>query len=123
MNLIKANGRSSEVIDLPANITWPANDDGWSLEQRSEIIESVQAFREDRLLIVELWGKTTAVSPASKRYTDIVFQQNIDTDLTTLAWKARRWLKGITEDPFLLDPAVRFELSGTAADIVEYRRY
>jgi hypothetical protein len=110
------------MIDLPANITWPVNDDGWSVEQHGECIESVQAFREGMLLIVELWGKTTAISPAGKRYTDVVFQQNIDIDLATLAWTGKRWLKGITDEAWRLDPAVRFEMGGRADDIVQYRR-
>ena len=29
------------MINLPANITWAANDDGWTLEQEGENIESV----------------------------------------------------------------------------------
>jgi hypothetical protein len=29
------------VTNLPANITWPANGDGRTLEQQGEVIESV----------------------------------------------------------------------------------
>jgi len=63
--------------DLPANVTFDANLDGFRLDQSTDRISSVHAFRDDKGDInIELWGTTTVITPAGNRHEDQQFQQN-----------------------------------------------
>lgn len=110
------------MTDLPANITFPANPDQFSLDQDAEVIRSVQAFRKDNGdLTIEVWGTTTVVTPSGNRREGREFQQlvGIQFGRTGFAWEATRL---IFEDSHDVDKDTTFQLTGTEADVAKYRR-
>jgi hypothetical protein len=62
--------------DLPADIYFEANEDGYRLDQVAEIVRHVQLFREGTQFIVELWGQTSLMTPDGDRFEGREFQQN-----------------------------------------------
>lgn len=110
------------MIDLPANVTFGANTDGFTLDQNDDLISSVQLFKDqDGDLNVELWGTTTVISPTGKRQADEEFQQNAVIEFTgqrEFTWRVTR----------IIDPtsgagtATRFQVYGTEDEVHKHRR-
>jgi len=107
------------MIDLPANVYFEPNDDGWSMEQETERFQSVQAFLESPpILIIELWGSVTVVAPDGNRYENIKVQHNVNINLASRWWSAKRWLYDV---PGTSEP-VKFKREGMDTDVVSARR-
>jgi hypothetical protein len=113
------------VIDLPANITFGANSDGFKVDQNDDVIRSVQAFRDrDGGLNIELWGQTTIITAADNRHKNQEFQQNAvikfaDQHGREFTWNVTR----IVFDPsHEVSKAISFEINGRRDDVVRYRR-
>lgn len=111
------------MTDLPANVTFPANADGWQLDQGDDAVTSVQAFLAGPELIIELCGTCTVKTPTGKRYEGYEFQQNSWIDVRSLAWRAKRWVYNIHDRSHLVENAVIFELAGGADEIADVRRF
>jgi hypothetical protein len=101
------------VIDLPANVTFGPNPDGYRLDQHLDFVRSVQLFKNGPQLIVELWGKTALLTPDGDRIDGAEFQQNswIDFDASDVTWKVKRLV--YADDSHSTDDAQVFELSGS----------
>ncbi len=112
------------MIDLPANVTFGPNADGFALDQNDDIITSVQAFRGDSdRLSVELWGKTTVMTPAGNRHEDQEFQQNAIVDFTgprEFTWRVTRT---IIDPAYDVATATSFQAYGTEDSVPDYRRF
>lgn len=110
------------MIDLPANVHFEPNPDGWVLDDSGDVITSVQSFLDGRTLIIELWGTTSVVSPAGKQYDAYEFQQNSWIELTDLRWKARRIVFSMADDTYAVDDGVTFSREGSGElDIIHAR--
>lgn len=112
------------MVDLPANVTFGENPDGWSLRQDEDAIRSVQAFLGgDGRLIIELWGTGPLLSPACKRRDDVEFQQTTRIDLGDRSWETERLYFNVVDDASHgVDQTVRFRMQGTEHDIARVRR-
>ena len=99
-------------MDLPADVEFRENGDGWLLEQEADLVRSVEAFWEYPELSIELWGTTTLASPAGKRYEGHQFQQNVWIQLITGTWSAHRIVYGVVDGTDLTDDGVEFTLCG-----------
>lgn len=111
------------MIDLPANVNFDPNDDLFTLDQTDDVITSVQAFREGPDFIVELWGRTTLVSPSGNRNVGSEFQQNAVIEFDGhggFTWRVTRW---VFEESHDVDMATRFQAAGTKATVSGHRRY
>ena len=112
------------MIDLPANVTFGENPDGWSLRQDEDAIRSVQAFLGgDGRLIVELCGTGPLLSPARKRRDDVEFQQMTRIDLRDRSWQTERLYFNVVDDAsHRVDQTVTFRMHGTEHDVARVRR-
>jgi hypothetical protein len=108
--------------DLPANVTFPVNPDGWHMDQDDDLFESVQAFLEGDTLTVELWGTTTLLSPADKAYRSMRIQQKITINLRSRSWNAERSVFDVIDETGDVADAIDFTCHGVDADIPGYRR-
>lgn len=99
------------------------NLDGFRLDQPTDTINSVQAFRGDNGdLNIELWGTTTVVTPAGNRHEDQQFQQNTVIEFTgnrEFTWRVTRL---IIDPDYDVDTAISFQVYGTEENVPEYRR-
>ncbi len=84
--------------DLPANVTFEDRTDGWSINHADDTIESVEEFRDGSQKIFELWGTTTAVSPAGVPHESAEFQQNVWIDLDRDVWRAKRLVRALDDE-------------------------
>lgn len=110
------------MVDLPANVTFKPNPQGWTLAQEDDAIESVQAFRQGGKFQIELWGKTTTVSPTGTREENRKFQQNSWIDFNEeggFTWRATRI---VYDASHTVDQATKFEEAGTQDNVSGYRR-
>jgi hypothetical protein len=110
------------MVDLPANVTFGKNPDGFQLDQHDDLIESVQAFRNGKALIIEIWGRTTLLTPSAQRHESRRYQQNstIDFDAGTgFAWHVTRWVFDATQD---VSTATEFQITGLEDDVLKFRR-
>ena len=111
------------MIDLPANVTFKPNADGFVLDQDADAITSVQAFiGSNGQLIVELWGNTTVITSGGRREEGREFQQNADMKFDRhggFTWEVRRF---VYDESHLVDQAIPFKISGTQENVSEYRR-
>lgn len=109
--------------DLPANVTFEPNADGFVLDQNVDAIRSVQAFLgRNGSFIVELWGTTTVVTPSGHRQEGREFQQNTDIIFDhngRFTWQAERY---VFDDSHEVSQATTFKLSGTQENVSRYRR-
>ena len=111
------------ITDLPANVTFEPNADGFVLDQDADVIKSVQAFvGSDGTFIVELWGNTTVVTPGGRREEGRRFQQNEDMKFDGhdgFTWEVRRF---VYDESHSVDQAIPFKVSGRRENVSEYRR-
>ena len=111
------------ITDLPANVTFEPNADGFVLDQDADVITSVQAFvGSDGTLIVELWGNTTVVTPGGRREESREFQQNADIKFDRhdgFTWEVKRF---VYDESHLVDQTIPFKVSGSREDVSKYRR-
>jgi hypothetical protein len=111
------------MVDLPANVTFDANIDGFQLDQAADIIESVQAFRNDSEdLNIEIWGTTTVVTPAGNRHESQRFQQNAIIEFTGLREFTWRVTRLIIEPEYDVETATSFQTYDTEENVSKYRR-
>jgi len=78
------------------------------MSEDTDVIENVQVFVDGAEVVVELWGKTTVISPKDEHHVDHEFQDNSWTKLSDLSWHARRIVYGVTE-------------SGNADDTIQFK--
>lgn len=110
------------MVDLPANVRFEKNGDGFQLDQHDDAIESVQAFRNGKVLIVEISGRTTLMTPSGDRREGLRYQQNANIDFDVgsgFTWNVTRW---VHRNAFDMSSAVEFQVSGLEDDVPRYRR-
>ena len=110
------------MVDLPANVNFDKNPDGFQLDQHDDLIESVQAFRNGKALIIEISGRTTLLTPSGERHESRRYEQNstIDFDLGTgFAWHTKRWVFDASSD---VSEATVFQIIGLEDDVPKYRK-
>jgi hypothetical protein len=112
------------MADLPAHVKFPPNGDGWVVIDGTDVITSVQAFVDGPELVIELWGKTTVISPNNERYANHKFQDNSWTNLSDYSWRARRIVHDVTEMGHSADEAIQIQFSaeGSKKDILRFRK-
>lgn len=110
------------MVDLPANVNFDKNPDGFQLDQHDDLIESVQAFCNGKALIIEISGRTTLLSPQGKRHESRRYQQNatIDFDVGTgFTWHVTRWVFDTSSDA---SDATVFQVAGLEDDVPKFRK-
>jgi hypothetical protein len=110
------------MVDLPANVNFGKNPDGFQLDQHDDVIKSVQAFQNGKALIIEIWGTTTILTPSGERREVRRYQQNstIDFDVgTRFAWNVTRWVFDASSDT---SDATVFQVVGLEDDVPKYRK-
>lgn len=111
------------ITDLPANVTFEPNADGFVLDQNADTIRSIQAFiGSDGSFKIELWGNTTIVTPGGNSQESREFQQNTDIKFDRrggFVWHVVRQVFDVSHELF---QATTFELSGTQENVARYRR-
>ena len=110
------------MVDLPANVNFGKNPAGFQLDQHDDLIESVQAFRNGKALIIEISGRTTLLTPSGERHESRRYQQNstIDFDVGTgFAWHVTRWVFDESSD---VSDATVFQVTGLEDDVPKFRK-
>jgi hypothetical protein len=111
------------MVDLPVNVTFDPNIDGFSLDQNDDVIRSVQGFRNDNDdLTVEIWGKTTVNTPAGNRHEEQEFQQNAIIEFTSRREFTWRVTRIILDPSYDVAQATTFQAYGREDDVAKYRR-
>jgi len=112
------------MTDLPANVTFGPNLDMFKVDQADDAITSVQAFQNGKHeLVIELWGKTTLITPADARDEGREFQQNAVIefdDAGGFTWRVTRWVFEQSHD---VEKATTFQVYGTEDDVAKLRRF
>ena len=110
------------MVDLPANVRFGPNLDGYVVDQQSDVINSVQAFKNGDAFIIEIWGKTTLVTPSGERLEGRMFQQVATIEFNAnhgFGWSVIRW---VGEHASSLGDATEFQVSGLEDDVPKYRQ-
>ena len=110
------------MVDLPANVTFGKHPDGFQLDQPDDLIESVQAFRYGKALIIEIWGRTTLLTPSGERHESRRYEQisTIDFDAGTgFAWHVKRLVFDASSD---VSDATVFQIAGLEDDVPKFRK-
>lgn len=101
------------MADFPVNVKFATHPDGWAMDQEDDRFQSVQAGTDGEGIWFELWGTTTVISPAGKRYVDQRLQHNVWVRPNG-DWKARRIIPDLLGDPSfeVRRGAIEFTLAG-----------